>query len=116
MTCARPGCSPRRAIALATMSSLRRQLFEMCSMATPAASATFAAFSRTVSRSVAANCGYIENADGIRIKKRCHAPGVADPRKRAGDDDAVVTRKNPCDPLVVAFNKPLRHCPLAKCL
>src|SRR5271165_3577982 len=55
----------------------------------------------------------IENADGVRVKKRRHAFGVTDARERAGDHDAVVAGKNSSNPLIVAFNKPLPHRPLA---
>ena len=58
----------------------------------------------------------IENKDAVRVQKCRHPLGVADTRNRTGDDNPIVTRKNPCDPLVVAFSKPCRHRPLANWL
>jgi hypothetical protein len=55
----------------------------------------------------------IENADAVRVKKGRHALGMANDRKRAGYNNPVIAGKHPGNPLIVAFNKPLRHRPLA---
>ena len=103
-----PGCSPRRASASLTQSSLRRLRLRMNSISMPASDASRSAFSPQLVPERFRKSRIIEDPYFALIRIRGHSTGIADLRQRTEQKHPVKatqhSRDLSCVPLGQKFN------------